>query len=166
MKINLVKVVGGAEFAATALVPVTDEDRELLGKIGAGEIVTVELRRMRNYQFFRKWWALVNFAFDYWEPPNLPDDPDRTWLRKVAPQKSKDRFRKDLTILAGYYDAHYRLDGSVRIEAKSISFGSMTEDEFEKLYSATIDVVLKHVLTNYTEPELQYVVDEALRFAA
>ena len=83
----------------------------------------------------------------------------------VCPQKNPERFRKDVIILAGYFDATYRLDGDVRIEAKSISFASMSEDEFEKLYSATIDVILKHVCTQFDGKMLDEVVEQALAFA-
>ena len=160
MEANFIKIQGGH------LVPASDQDKEIVDKIKAGQVVSVKFSRMRNYQFFKKWWALVNFAFDYWESPELHADPERKWMKKVKPEKNLDRFRKDLTILAGYYEAHYRLDGSVRIEAKSISFSNMSEDEFEKLYSATIDVVLKSVCTQYTEEMLDSVVDQALSFAA
>ena len=160
MEANFIKVPGGH------LVPASDQDKEIVDKIKVGQVLTFKFTRMRNYQFFRKWWALVDFAYDYWIPPDLPDDPEKQWLKNVTPLKNKDRFRRDLTILAGYHDAFYRVDGSVRIEAKSISFGSMSEDEFEKLYSATIDVVIKHVCTQYTDEELNSMVEQALSFAA
>jgi len=82
-----------------------------------------------------------------------------------VPEKAFEQFRKDLIILSGHYNAYYRLDGSVRIEAKSISFGSMNEDTFEELYSSTIDVVLKRILHHYTREDLENVVREAMRFA-
>lgn len=148
------------------LSPAYEADRELLSKIKIGSFVRLKLNRARNYKFHRKYFALVNFAFDYWTPPEFPDDPEQKWRKQVTPEKNFDRFRKDLTILAGHYEAYYRVNGEVRIEAKSISFGSMSEDEFEKLYSATIDVILKHICTQYTEEMLDSVVDQALSFAA
>jgi hypothetical protein len=126
----------------------------------------VSVKRIRNYEFHKKFFALVNYAYEFWEPAPLPDSPEHRWRKKVTPEKNMDRFRKDLTILAGWYDAHYRVNGEVRIEAKSISFAAMDEDEFEKLYSATIDVILKHVCTQMTEERLRDIVDDILRFAA
>ena len=148
------------------LAPASDEDKAAIAHIGAGEVVNISFTRMRNYWFFRRWWALIRFAYDLWEPPELPEDPEKQWLKKVVPEKNLERFRKDVTILAGYYEASYRLDGSVRIEAKSISFAQMSEEEFADLYQRTIDIVIKHVCTNYTGEELDALVDEALRFAA
>lgn len=158
MKANFIKVNQGL------LAPATDEDRKLLDKVRAGQVVQMQYSRMRNYQFFKKWWALVNFAFDYWQPVDLP--ADSKWKKSVVPERNLERFRKDLTILAGFYTATYRINGEVRIEAKSISFASMSEDEFEQLYSATIDAVLKHVCTQYSAEELDSIVEQALAFAA
>ena len=136
------------------LYPASEGDREILTKIKSGEPVRMTLKRVRNYQFHKKWWALVNFAYDYWEPPE-----------NQVGEKNLDRFRKDITILAGFYEQSIRLDGETRTEAKSISFGSMSEDDFEILYSKTIDVILKYVLKNYTGEELRSVVDQAMDFA-
>jgi len=146
------------------LMPAYDSDRELMSKIKIGAPVKLKLTRARNYKFHRKYFALVNFAFDYWEPTKI-EDAESKWLRHVTPEKNLDRFRADLTILAGHHNAFFRVDGSTRIEAKSISFGSMSEDEFEKLYSATIDVILKHICTEFTGKMLDEVVDQALAFA-
>jgi len=160
VKANFVKTREGY------LIPVSEEDKELLDKIGAGEIVQLTYSRMRNYRFHKKWFALVNLAYDYWEPIPLPDDPEKKWMRDITPERNFERFRKDITIRAGYYNAFYRIDGTVRIEAKSISWASMNEDEFEKLYSATIDVVLGQFYINYTEEMLDSLVDQAMAFAA
>lgn len=147
-----------------SLVPVNEEAQDAMSKVGQGEIVRVpKFSRPRNLSFHRKWFALAKLAFDYWEPAAL-DDPK--W-QGVAPEKNFDRFRKDLTILAGFYEASYRLDGSVRIEAKSIAFANMDDAEFEKLYSATIDTARKYILKNFTDEDVRNSVDEMLlQFAA
>ena len=126
------------------LVPATDRDREILDKIKAGEPVKITLKRVRNYQFHKKYFGLLSFAFDYWEPDG---------------EKNFDRFRKDIAILAGFYEQSVRLDGSIRTEAKSISFGSMSEDEFEELYSKSIDVIIKYVCQQYDGDMLRSLVD-------
>lgn len=143
----------------TGLIPEANEFEGL--KIG--ESVRCKVTRMspRNAQFFRKWWSLVKFAYENWEPGEVHDDR----LGTIQPQKSFDRFRKDLTILAGHYHADIRLDGSTRIEAKSISWGKMTEDQFADLYSKTIDVILQRVLTHYTREDLDDVVSKILGYA-
>lgn len=114
----------------------------------------------RNYLFFRKWWALVKYAYGHWEPPEIDYKHS-----KVVPEKNFERFRKDLTILAGHYEASYRINGEVRIEAKSVSYKEFpTDDSFKEFYSATIDAVLKHILKNYTGQELERCVLEVMGF--
>jgi hypothetical protein len=136
-----------------ALHPASDNDREILKKFKTGEPVRVKVTRVRNYEFHKKYFALLNFAYDYWEPEN------------ECAEKNFDRFRKDVIILAGFHDAYVRLDGSTRIEPKSISFASMGEDDFEELYTKTIDVIVKYVLNNYTGDMLRSVLEQAEEFA-
>lgn len=144
------------------LIPATPEDAEFLDKIKMGEGVRLKMVRQRNLKFHRKFFALMNLAFDYWEPPEHGEGS--AWSEKLEIGRNLDRFRKDVTILAGYYDATYRLNGDIRIEAKSIAFASMGEDEFEKLYSDCIDVILKKVCPQYEEEELRSLVDQVLLF--
>jgi hypothetical protein len=138
--------------------PASENDVATVAHIKIGEWVKCAMTRPRNIKFFRKWWTLVEYAYEHWEPAQL-DDPK--W-KGVIPEKNKNRFRKDLTILAGHYEAFYRVDGSVRVEAKSISFASMDEEAFEQFYSTCVDVVLKHILKNYTRDDLEQIVDQLL----
>ena len=83
-----------------------------------------------------------------------------------TPEKNFDRFRKDVAILAGFYDIVIRLDGSTRIEAKSISFSKMDQEEFDRLYQRTIDVFLKHIYgKDMTKEEIDELVEKYLSFA-
>ena len=141
-----------------ALAPASEADAELLSKIKAGETVKLTLTRPRNVGFHRKFFALMNLAFDYFEPP--PHGEGSALAERIEVQKNFDRFRKDITILAGHYEATYRLNGDVRVEAKSISFGSMSQDEFEHLYSKCIDVILAKVCTQFTEEQLRKSVED------
>ena len=127
-----------------ALHPANESDREILKKFPAGSPVRVKITRVRNYEFLKKYFALLNLAFDYWEP-----DEDHVG------EKNFERFRKDVIILAGFYEQYVRVDGSTRIEPKSISFGSMSEDEFADLYTKTIDALVKYVLPRFTGQELR-----------
>ena len=151
------KIVGGW------LAPVDEEAERYIAKLKIGEPARVTIKRVRNYRFHCKYFALVTLAFEHWEPSVLEETGKE---RDTEPEKNIDQFRKELTILAGYYDTFYRLNGDIKIEAKSISFASMSEDEFEQLYSNTIDVILKHIFTQWDERRLRDVVEEIVRFAA
>ena len=143
-----------------SFIPASEDDAELLSKVKVGETVRLVLTRPRNLKFHRKYFALLNLAFDYWEPPKSMEKAS-TRMQSilsdagVVPERNFDTFRHDLAILCGYYDATYRLNGDVRLEAKSISFGNMSEDMFEGLYSKTINVIINRVCTQYTEDELR-----------
>lgn len=144
-----------------ALIPATDEDAEALRKVKAGAAVRVEVKQIRNYKFLQKWFTLAKYAFDIWSETVEPQE------YKGQPVKpSFDRFRKDLIILGGRFDAVYNARGEVRVEAKSISFANMSEDEFKKLYSDTIDVILQKILagSRMTEDQLRNHVDNVLAY--
>lgn len=145
-----------------ALAPATDEDAEALRKIKTGAAVRVEIRQIRNYKFLQKFFCLAKFAFDIWSETVPPME------YKGQPVKPDfDRFRRDLIILSGRFDATYNARGEVRLEAKSISFSSMSEDDFEKLYSEVINVILSKILSGsgMTEDQLRGHVDEVLRYS-
>ena len=159
MKITLQKfneegAVGGI------LIPADEESQKFVGKLILNDVITADFKKPRNYGFHKKWFALVKFAYDHWIPAKL-EDPRWT---NVVPEKSFDRFRKDIIIMSGRFDAVYRVDGSVRIEAKSISFGSMSEEEFNELYQATTTVILEKILTTYNEKELSLTVAKLEQF--
>ena len=136
--------------------PADAESKDFIDKkLKYGDRITCEFRRTRNAKFHRKGMALLNFLYEHWEPGEINNEYG-------TPEKNFDRFRKDLTILAGFYEQHIRVNGDIRVEAKSISFSSMDEDEFEAWYSAIIDVGLKYILKNYSKEELDKVVDELI----
>lgn len=110
-----------------------------------------KITKQRNGKFHRKYFALLNFAFENWHT----DDDDF---------KNFDVFRKNIAVLSGYYDQAYGLKGKLQLVAKSISFSKMDEVEFADLYSKSVQVILTHVLTNYTEQDLDRVVAEIIGF--
>ena len=144
-----------------ALVPAHQTDEDALKALPTSVPLRVKVTRMRNVQFHRKYFALLNYAFECWTPPEGQALASNI---SVVVEKNFDRFRKDIIILAGFYEAHYRLNGEVRLEPKSISFSSMDQDAFDILYDKTIDVIIKHVLSNYTGDELRNVIDQVMEF--
>jgi len=140
-------------------VPATPETQEWANKVKTGGIVKGKFTQTRNAAFHRKYFALLNIAFDHWEPGELD-------TKYGKPEKNFDRFRKDIAILSGFYELVFRVDGSYRVQAKSISFASMSQEEFEQLYSKTIDVLLKQVY-NYklSGEEMDELVEQYLLFA-
>jgi hypothetical protein len=54
-------------------------------------------------------------------------------------------FRNNLTVLAGFRDVYYNILGEPRVEAKSLAYGSMEEDEFELHYRALVGAAMVHI---------------------
>lgn len=139
------------------LMPDDKESDEYFHKIKDGTVLSCEIKKVRNYKFHKKWFALLNLGFEYFEPVN-------NQYKGHDVEKNFDRFRHDITILAGYYTFVYDVQGNPKALAKSISFGSMNQEEFEQLYSKTIDVLLKKVMTRYTKEELDNAINEIIGF--
>jgi hypothetical protein len=152
MKTHLVKTLSG-------LLSFDPDTEAWYKKIKLGGVVQGDFKTVRNPKFLRKWFALLNVGFDNWLPGEVNS-------KYGVPAKNFERFRADVIILCGFYDNVVRLDGSVRIEPKSVSFAKMTEESFEDLYSKTIDVMLKYVYDKEMTPEkLNKIVDQYLSFA-
>ena len=60
-KVNLIR--NGRSFA-----PATEQDEELLNRVRTGEIIACEFTKPRNPQFHRRFFALLNLAYEYWVP--------------------------------------------------------------------------------------------------
>ncbi len=140
-----------------SLVPVDQESADLLEKFKPNAELKCDITRPRNIGFHRKYFALLDLAFDAWEMPVNE-------YKGVQIEKNRDRFRKDLMIMAGYGYPVVNIKGDVRFEARSMSFGSMDQTEFEALYSRMVDVILQKIMTHYTRDDLDRVVAEVLRF--
>lgn len=151
---------------STGLVPACEEATEWLRKKKLGATILVEPHEMRNGAFFRKWFALVTFAFEQWSDVVEPQE-----FRGVPVLPAFERFRKDVTILAGYYAPVVNLKGETRIEAASISWAKMDEDTFGKLFDATIQVLLNKVFNGrvchqMNDRELREIAAQVMEFAA
>ena len=114
----------------------------------------------RNYQFHKKFFCLIDFAYDHWEPSEE--------YKGVKIAKNSDTFRKEITIMAGCYDVVASLGGEgVKKVAKSISWSKMTEDEFTVLYDAAKDVIWERIfqhIDTYTPQEYENVIKQMMGF--
>ena len=117
MKIALVKTIDGFKYAHNS-------DAELAKKIPFNEIVIYDWKKPRNYQFHKKYFALLKLCFDNQEQ-----------------FKFEHTMREEFTIQAGFYFKDIDFYGCEIRKAKSINFESMDDTEFELLYRATKIVV-------------------------
>ena len=122
--------------------PYDSESEEWL-QASSAPFFIADISTPRNYQFHKKYFALLNIAYKHWEPETQD-------TKYGAPEKNFDRFRDEITIMSGYYTVAATINGDVRLIPKSISFAKMDEETFQAYYSKVIDVILKKVLIGWT----------------
>jgi len=138
------------------LCPADPGTERRIEKMKHGSVVHGDFKQARNYENHKRFFALMNIAFEAWTPGDLLDG--------VKPEKNYDEFRKMLIIRAGYYTQVWNLDGTFSLVAKSMSFRYMGEVTFKEMFSNIVQVVIDNVLVNYTKDDVDRVVDEVIRF--
>lgn len=131
MKVLCIKNPGGV------LTPASDEEAEKLIKFKTGEHYEVDIKLSRNPAFHRKVMAFFKFCFEHWDA--------ETTHEHLSSKEQFERFRKDLTILAGFYTKTVRLNGEIRLEAESLAFASMKQERFEECYNALINASMRTI---------------------
>lgn len=153
-EIQLIKRPGGL------LSPANQVDADTLEKVKNGALLYGDFKQPRNPQFHRRFFAMLNFGFEYWECPEAE-------YKGMKAEKNFDRFRKDVLILAGFRKVVTNIKGEVRVEAESISFSKMDETEFSVVYRKCFDVVWRLVLSRVsglTEEQAENLINEALSY--
>lgn len=108
----------------TGFAPVHNSDLDLIKKIKVGQEVKAEIVAPRNYQFHKKFFALLNIGFQN------QDQYDNF-----------EKFRFVMIMKAGWFEA-IKTDKGVVYMPKSISFAKMDNEEFERLYNAMLQEVI------------------------
>lgn len=135
-KIELVKRSDGS------FIPAHNSDHELSKRVAPGDSIEGRIIANRNLRFHKKFFALVRYAFHHMSESMQAKFP------------SEDALRLELTLQAGYWVTHYTMGGKEIIYPKSIRFESMDQVEFEQLYSATLDVVVKYFVPEIDNNDL------------
>lgn len=134
MKIECIKTSVG-------LIPYNDLEADKFKRFKSGSMYGIEIKEQRNYGFHKKVFAFMNYCFEFWTNDN----------QYQTEQTSFDVFRANLTVLAGYKNVYYKIDGSVRVEAKSISYASMEQSDFEHYYQALIQAAMDKIFKDCDE---------------
>jgi len=141
--------------------PANESDAEIAEKIANNRYVTADIKQVRNPAFHAKFFALLNFGYQYFEP-------EPQMIRGIEAVKNRDKFREDVLIMAGHREAVVNIKNEVRFVAKSISFGSMEELEFNELYKTVFEVIWRLVVSKVhgmTEEIAQNTIDQMLGFS-
>jgi len=143
--------------------PATDEDAGKVAKYKLGQPVTLRSTKLteHNYRFHQKIICLYRLCYEsfiHYIDVGLEYRGERV-------QPSFDNFREELTILAGHYEAHHSLNGTVRVRGKSIAYHNMTDEAKEGLFSDLINAALRHVYRgSVSEDEMRSQVEQILAF--
>ena len=135
---------------AQGLVPMYDSDYDEKKKLHEGETVMCSIRKPRNYEFHKKFFALVRLTFE-----NLPE----RLVRMLSVRNEEDMltvFKLDL----GLFSTSWHCGRNI-VKLDSISFAKMDETEFQKFYDRCIDLVLSSYLRG---TDKQSLIEEVERF--
>lgn len=124
------------------LVPLYSSDLEEKRKLKIGETYQVEVKRPRNYQFHKKFFALLNIG---WENTDveMPFDTYRRWV----------------TMRAGFYKVYHTPKGEL-YEPESIAFSNMDNDTFSEVYERVLSIILKD--TGADKPDVEMMLNDFL----
>ena len=101
-----------------------DADFDEKKKLKLGEVYNVDIKLSRNYRFHKKYFALINLAWEY--------QNERTQKHF---NNSSEAFRKTVEVSAGHYEVVYSIERKEWLHVpKSIAFEKMDEAQFSDLY--------------------------------
>lgn len=103
------------------LVPADDQAKEVVRKWKMGETLKCSVRKPRDYQNHKHYFALLNLTFA---------NQDK--------YTSFEHFRKAVQIAAGHVDELITLEGELLLMPKSIAYDALDEVEFQKVFGETM----------------------------
>ena len=113
---------------ATGLKPLYDSDLDEKRKLKIGELIFVRSGKNRNYEFHKKFFALIKLGHENTKLTSIPFNAYRAYV----------------IMKAGYADVYKTPNGKFALP-QSIAFSEMDNDEFQKLYEASIQVIMDDI---------------------
>lgn len=132
------------EKHALSLHPADAAASDMLAGIKNGETVMVEIKRPRNLEMHRLFWALMQKVADNQE--HYADAEQVCAAFKVA---------------TGHCDYVQTKHGMVGVP-KSIAFAKMSQDDFRAFFDKALDFLVREVLPGVGKEELRREIDEML----
>jgi hypothetical protein len=129
----------------SGLIPLYDDDYDKKKMLKIGEYYKATITKSRNISFHRKYFALINTAWEY-----------LTENQQKGLSNSKDVFREAVQVSAGHYKMAYNIEKNMWFQvADSISFDSMDELAFRELYERVKDVIFIVFLSHVSHEEFE-----------
>lgn len=95
-------------------------------KLKKGEVYWAEIRKARNYEFLKKFMALIKIGMQNSKTVEMPFDV----------------YRKYALIKSGYAKIYVTPKGKF-VDAESIAFENMDEEKFQEVYSRVLDFIIQ-----------------------
>lgn len=144
-----------------ALIPISEDEADKLDRFRMGETIKGNFTVMRNSQFHRKFFSLLQLCFE-----KFKEGVGHAEYKGQPATPCFDTWRQQFVILSGHYDVTFDIKGHIRLKAKSLSFANCNQEEFEVIYSDLINCALKHVYdASMSEQKLRALVEQILRYA-
>lgn len=121
------------------LVPLYPADFDEKRKLKLGEDYQVEVTNPRNVGYHRRFFAMLNVGHE-----------------NTSLDMPFDTYRKYMIVKAGFFTA-YQTPKGIYYDPNSISFASMSQDEFEEVYSRVLDKVIEDVGLEREDVERQLI---------
>lgn len=127
----------------------SQSDFEALAKYKNGESYEVKIKKPRNLQFHKKFFALLNCTIYH-----MPESMERYFPNIYC-------LLDWLKLEAGIRETRYNPDGTIFFVPGSISFASMNEETFADFYNKCTTLILGHILSGIDQRTLE---DEIIHF--
>jgi hypothetical protein len=142
-----VKILARKQFGT--LRPVDEAGEDALRAIANGSLIQIEIKRPRNVQHHRKYWALVSIVAQ-----NTERYPDAETVHEA------------IKIAVGLRTQIQLPDGTVGYIPGSIAFHKMDQDAFSIFYDRVCDAVAKYFLPGVNSEDLKREVESMIGVAA
>ena len=123
-----------------SLRPVDEAGEDALRKIGQGDIVKVEVRKPRNVQHHRLFWALMSLVWQQLDHEEYPSVEDLVARVKIA---------------TGHRQRIEMGNGMVAFIPKSIAFAKMDQTAFSDFYERVCDLIASKILPGISKGDLK-----------
>lgn len=125
--------------AAPCLIATDKESWDALSKLPDDVTLTVETKRARNPDHHRKFFALLQIAFEN-QQTDFP---------------TLEAMLDAIKIEMGHAELRKKLSGETYWAPKSISFHSMGQDRFAEFYNQALDLICLHIIPGMSREALE-----------
>ncbi len=125
---DIIMVRRGVGRGRYTLIPVDERAADAIGRMPEGEAIGIRIMRKRSLPQHNLFWAVLDH------------------VAKATKFENAERLLVALKIRLGRYDLMEMPNGRVVPIPQSISFGEMTQDEFQKFFDESIALICSEVL--------------------